>query len=286
MLNWINIAEKLPEEDKPIFLIKNESDNINIADVGYLLTSDDGKEKGFFVDNNMKVLKLHARTSWMYVEEKTFFVPDKPDKELEPTVLEFLSKLRFFDEKFRRLSYWMIKSGEGIYPLDFYVSGIVSRSLSLIYGFETLIISHNYIAAAHLVRPHLDNFMRLNAAWLTENPHEFANKVWKGEQVRKLKDRNGKLMSDRYLKDKATERYPWMESVYNETSGFIHFSNKHIKNAMSLTNEEDVIETFLGKTDNNVSNKSKLEAIMCMVETCNAIADSMFGWITTKRIKG
>lgn len=180
----------------------------------------------------------------------------------------------------------MIKSGEGIYPLDFYVSGIVSRSLSLIYGFETLIISHNYIAAAHLVRPHLDNFMRLNAAWLTENPHEFANKVWKGEHVRKLKDRDGKLMNDRYLKEKATERYPWMESVYDETSGFIHFSNKHIKSTMSLSDEDDMIETFLGKTDNKVSNKNKLEAIMCMVETCNAIAEAIFGWIETKRIKG
>lgn len=286
MLNWIKISERLPEESKPIFLIKNESDNINMADVGRLLISDDGTEKGFFVDNKMKILQLHARSFWMYVEEKTFFVPNKPDEELEPTVLDFLSRLRFFDEKFRRLSYWMINSGEGIYPLDFYVSGIVSRSLSLIYGFESLIVSRNYIAAAHLVRPHLDNFLRLNAAWLTKNPHEFANKVWKGEQVNKLKDRNGVFMSDRYLKDKASERYPWMNSVYTETSGFIHFSNKHIKNAMSLTNKEDIIETFLGKTDNNVSNKNKLEAIMCMVETCNAIADAMFGWIETKRIKG
>lgn len=281
MLKWIKTADVLPEEFKPVFLTKNEDDGVSMADIGYLLTSDNGKEKGFLVDNNTKVVKLHARSFWMYLEEKTFFVPDVEDKDLGQTVLDFLERLRFFDEKFRRLSFWMIKSGHGLYHLDFYVSGIISRSLSLIYGFETLILSKNYVSAAHLVRPHLDNFMRLNASWLVENPHEFASKVWAGEQVRKLRDREGKLMVDAYLKQKATELYPWMKDVYEETSGFVHFSNKHINNAISV--DEEMLTTFLGKIDNNVSNKVKLEATMCMIETCNAIADLIFGWIDTKR---
>jgi hypothetical protein len=153
----------------------------------------------------------------------------------------------------------MIKSGNGLYAIDFYISGIISRSLSLIYGFETLILSRNFVAAAHLVRPHLDNFLRLNAVWLTKDPHDFAFKVWKGEQVGNLKDRDGNLMKDWYLKDKATEHYPWMKNVYDETSGFVHFSNKHIKNATSLVKREDegILQTFLGKTDNNVSNEHR-----------------------------
>ncbi|RZK04110.1 MAG: hypothetical protein EOO43_22815 [Flavobacterium sp.] len=127
----------------------------------------------------------------------------------------------------------------------------------------------------------------MNAAWLAENPHEFATEVWKGVQINKLKDKDGKFMKDYYLKEKATERYPWMKDVYDETSGFVHFSNKHIMSATTVSKSKDnVMETFLSKTDNGVSNKNKLEAIMCMTETCNAIADSIFGWIDTKRIKG
>ncbi len=285
MLNWVKLSDNLPEEFKPVFLIKNETDRLGDADIGHLMISDDGLQQGFLVDNDTKVLKLHARHSWLYLEEKTFFVPDLPDIQLEPTVLDFLNRLRFFDEKLRRLSFWMIKSSQGPYALDYYISGIVSRALSLIYGFETLIVSRNYVSAAHLVRPHLDNFLRLNAAWLSDKPHEFATKVWKGEQVGNLRDREGNLMKDWYLKKKASELYPWMKNVYDETSGFVHFSNKHIYNATSLSEQAETLQTFLGKTDNNVLNKNKLEAIMCMTETCNALCSSIYGWITTKRLK-
>lgn len=288
MINWVPIADRLPEEYKPVFLIKFNNHSISEADIGYLLTSDDGKEQGFFVDNDEKVLKLHARHSWSYINENNLGMPDLLDDQLEPFVHLFLERLRLFDEKFRRMASWMIRSGNGSYALDYYISGILNRSLSLIYGFETLIVSRNFIAAAHLVRPHLDNYLRLNAAWLSKKPHDFAYKVWMGEQVGNIKDRDGNLMRDKYLKEKATERYPWMKNVYDETSGFVHFSAKHIRNATSFVKRQDeyFLQTFIGKTDNDVSNEHKIEAIIGMIETCNAIADAVFGWIDTKRIKG
>lgn len=286
MLHWIKIADKLPEEKKPVFLIKQEHDNVSESDIGYLVINEEGI-KGWFIDNDFKVFKLHSRSAWMYLEEKTFFVPDVEDDKLESTVLDFLERLKFFDTKLTRLSFWMIKSGKGLYPLDYFISGIVSRSLSLIYGFETLLVSRNYVSAAHLVRPHLDNYMRLHAAWLVSNPHDFARRVWNGESIGKIRDRDNKLMKDWYLKEKVTQHHPWMEAVYNETSGFIHFSNKHIANATSVSSEEQMtLNTFIGKTDNNVSNTHKLEAIMCMIEITNCIVDAIFGWLDTKRIKG
>lgn len=284
MLNWVKISEKLPEERKTIFLIKNEDDTIAHADVGYLLTSDDGKEKGFFIDNDFKVLKLHARSSWMYLEEKTFFVPALPDEKLELTVLDFLNRLAFFDKKLTRLSSWMVRSGEGLYHLDFYITGIVSRSLSLIHGFDTLVKSKNYLSAVHLVRPHLDNLMRLHAAWLCSDPHDFAFRVWKGEQVQNIMDKDNHLLKDWYLKKKISELHPWIENVYKETSGFIHFSNKHIAGAVDI--EGRSLTAFISKNDHKVANKDKLETIMCMIEITNSIADHIFGWIDTKRING
>ncbi|PRY53216.1 hypothetical protein B0I27_104226 [Arcticibacter pallidicorallinus] len=284
MLRWKEIAESLPEEYKAVFLIKHESQKIKNADIGILLTSDDGSLKGFLIDNNKKVVKLESRLAWIYLVEKTLFVPDLPDEELEPTVLDFLERLAFFDDKLQRLTAWMIQSGKGLYHLDFYITGIVSRSLSLIHGFDTLLRSRNYLSALHLVRPHLDNFMRLHAAWLCSDPHDFAFKVWKGEQVTSIKDRDGKLLKDWYLKQKVSELHPWIENVYNETSGFIHFSNKHIAGAVNTKGEN--ISACVSKNDNNVSNKDKLETIMCMIEITNCIADHIFGWVSTKRDKG
>lgn len=58
-------------------------------------------------------------------------------------------------------------------------------------------------------------------------------------------------------------------------------------NATSLSTEKvDSLVTFIGKTDNNVSIQSKLEATICMIEISNCIVSQIFGWIDTKRIKG
>jgi hypothetical protein len=284
MLEWVKISDRLPEEGKPVFLVKEDLQAIKYADIGRLLTSDDGKLQGFYVDNDSKIVKLEARFAWMYLEEKIFFVPKRPDSELEPTVLDFLKRLELFDEKLTRLTAWMVKSGKGLYHLDFYITGIVSRSLSLIHGFDTLLKSRNYLSALHIVRPHLDNFMRLHAAWLCSDPHDFAFRVWKGEKVQDIKDNDGNHLKDWYLKKKVSELHPWIENVYNETSGFIHFSNKHIAGAVNTEGEN--LSAYVSKKDNNVLNKDKLETIMCMIEITNCIADHIFGWIETKRIKG
>jgi hypothetical protein len=180
----------------------------------------------------------------------------------------------------------MMKSGEGVYALDFYVTGILNRSLSLLYGYETLLLSSNFVAAAHLVRPYLDSYLRLSSAWLVDDPHDFAKEVWKGVAVRKIRDKDGKLMSDAYLKSKAVVDFPWMGDVYDETSGFIHFSNKHVGNATRPGKKELTFTTYIGKTDNEVSDVSRIEAVACMIEISNAIARLIYGWIETKRIKG
>jgi hypothetical protein len=56
-------------------------------------------------------------------------------------------------------------------------------------------------------------------------------------------------MKDRYLIDKIKERNPWVEAVYKNTSGLIHFSDRHIHSAMSLKGEGGAVEFFLGPID-------------------------------------
>jgi len=289
MINWINTKDSMPLADVPVFLTKNPNATLKDSDIGHLISDGNGLV-GWFTGDKDKILRIESRTFWIHLKEQELSIPaslDTPDMELEPLIEPFLNKLRLFDAKFMRLANAMMQSGNGLYHLDFYIAGILNRSLSLIYGFETLLQSSNFLSASHLVRPLLDNYLRLLAAYLVDNPHEFAKKIWEGEVVRKLKDKDGQKMSDDYLKKKATENYPWIENVYEETSGFIHFSAKHIKNATTLEKEgERQLLTYIGRYDNKVRNESKLEAIICTIEICNCISELVFGYTDTKRIKG
>lgn len=61
-----------------------------------------------------------------------------------------------------------------------------------------------------------------------------STKVWRST---KLKAADGKVLTDRYLKDRLVPRNDWMPAVYAETSGYIHFSNRHIKAALRLVDK-------------------------------------------------
>ncbi|PSK90833.1 hypothetical protein [Taibaiella chishuiensis] len=283
LFKWNNINSKLPDT-RCVMLCSDPTDEVMKIKVGALITTEKG-EKGWFIGNNALVVTLRSLSYWTYVLETDITVPQvQQDSQLKSIIPPFIQKLRKFEQKFQILGVQMMTPGSKTYPLDLYITGILSRASSLIYGFETLITSANYLAAAHLVRPHLDNYLRLLAGWLVENPHDFANRVWNGEPVRKMKDKNGKLMTDTYLKDRAVLEFPWMKDVYEETSGFIHFSNKHIMNATSVSSKkENTLNTCISKTDYNISNQSKLEAIICMIEISNCIAHRVSGWIETKR---
>ena len=122
----------------------------------------------------------------------------------------------------------MMSAGLGIFPLDHFAVGVINRSLSLISGFALLLRNSNYIGAAHLARPHLGQLSRFYAVWQVKHPHDFAMQTMKGVRIEKLKDRSGNSLRDSNLIKSASQDYPWMQSVYDQTSGVIHMSSKHI----------------------------------------------------------
>jgi len=196
-----------------------------------------------------------------------------------------LKQLESFETKFFDLAKKMFEPGKTyIYPLDLMTNAIMDRSLSLIFGFTSQIRSNNYLCAAPLVRLHLDNLLRLYAGYIVKDPHEFAMKVLKGQHVRNMIDQNGNKMTDKYLVDQLTKEYKWIQNVYKETSGFVHFSNKHIFSSSEITNEKGGILHFsISKEDRFVSDDSKLEAINCMIEISEILFDFLYGWTYTKR---
>ncbi|WP_141521603.1 hypothetical protein [Novosphingobium sp. PC22D] len=133
---------------------------------------------------------------------------------------------------------------------DLYLMGIARRALAQAKAFRSCIEDLNWLVAAALLRLQLDTVLRLYALYWVSDPEEFAGRVFAGEQVNRLKAADGQQMSDRYLIDKVKDRNAWVDAVYKNTSGVIHFSNRHMHAAIRLTNEETGdVEGFIGATD-------------------------------------
>ncbi|MFW5983483.1 MAG: hypothetical protein ACOCQ4_03195, partial [bacterium] len=144
-------------------------------------------------------------------------------------------------------------------------------------------ISRAYITACHLVRCHLDNVLRFSASWLVDDPHRFAMNIMSGERIDKMKDREGNQLKDWYLRNKLNEEYPWVTKVYEETSGFIHLSKKHIFTSSKLKDiEKRIVEFRISKKDNYVPDAARIEATQGMNEITYVLCHYIEGWIWTK----
>lgn len=133
----------------------------------------------------------------------------------------------------------MFKADEWrLFSLDFFVLGILKRSVLLISWFVTLIKAKNFLSAVSLIRLHLDSLLQLYWARVVKNPHEYSLHKIKWLETRDYKDKEWKKMTDSYLKniffsDKNNKEFYGILDVYSETSWFIHFSDKLIFMAMN-----------------------------------------------------
>ena len=117
---------------------------------------------------------------------------------------------------------------------------IVHRAIELNRGFKVLAESNNWITAINLLRLQADNCMRLFALGLVRDRIDFYNRIQNGEHVRNIKDGEGNKMTDLYLSEKLNNLYPGFRLLYENTSGFIHFSNEHLKiNNDKIENDND-----------------------------------------------
>lgn len=171
-------------------------------------------------------------------------------------------------------------------PMDYLVAAALNRSLALVSGFSLLIEARHFVAAVPLVRLQLDTCLRLSAAWLVDDCNIFAMQVLAGVPVREQRDRLGKLMTDAYLvKTRAVEQ-PWMQSVYDHTSGYIHFSDKHFFNAMRPDKEKDrIVNIKIGSEDEFVTTEDYLEATGAFRAVTVELLRFVAGWSESKRMR-
>lgn len=184
----------------------------------------------------------------------------------------------------REAAHLVVRSGSGkLFPVDFLAWAAANRSLGLIAAFRHCIESHNYITAAALVRLQLDTGLRFMATWHVADPHAFALRVLSGERIDKCRDRRGKPLKDAYLVDLAQPEYPWVKTVYEATSGFVHLSERHIFATIEEASEDRVLTgSISGKDPERLTDGQRQEAIDGFTAAVQLLVRYLTGWGATK----
>ncbi len=137
----------------------------------------------------------------------------------------------------------------GFYTFDIYVNGLLNRSVNLLRGFCSLMRNKNFIAAAPLVRLHLDSLLRLYAPNLVSfNIDEFALQVIGGKPVRQIKDKANQKLTDARLVDKISEieEFKWVRKVYDTGNSYVHYSDQLIFAAMKAGGADRIVNFTVG----------------------------------------
>jgi hypothetical protein len=133
----------------------------------------------------------------------------------------------------------------------------------------------------------LDTISRLCAYQYVHDPEQVAKEVIGGKLLNKFKCTNGKPLTDRYLVDRLTERFPWVRNVYDFTSGSVHFSEHQFFDAVHSvgSEEERTVHFLIGRTDEKYPETSWEELPACF-NHLNLILEEFLATYATQKSKG
>lgn len=197
---------------------------------------------------------------------------------------EAIAKLKATEKELLKLGELMLTVDNGnLFPIDLIAVGAMKRTASNTEGFVRLIEAQNMTCARSLLRVQLDTAMRFSAIWLVEVPHDFAREVINGKHIRNLKDRTGNKMTDRYLAETLSIEFQWVKDVYDNLSGYIHFSAQHLFNAVEKVDDASrTLSLIIGKEDQWYPEWSWIETVDCFTESVIIFFHYLKGWIETK----
>jgi len=187
------------------------------------------------------------------------------------TLEEKLNAIEARDEQLRQYFLDAMKADPTLYIADFVIYGALKRTLALSDGFRRHIRERNFTCAGALLRLQLDTAIRLYASKLHRNPFVYADAIFRGNPVNKLKDRRGNKMTDSYLAAKMSREFPWVKSMYEELCDFIHFSNRHIFAAFTSVSPADAdgraVQIMIGSKDPPRPDSDYFEVVDGYLET-------------------
>ncbi|HDL7101643.1 hypothetical protein [Yersinia enterocolitica] len=156
-------------------------------------------------------------------------------------------------------------------------AGIARRTCALTAGFKSMLHDKNSLCALALVRMQLDNSLRLYAGFFSVDRNKFSQDVLSGIPINKMRSDDKQKMSDNYLAKRVSEINPWVIDVYKKTSGYVHFSEEHIKEAFRHKDGQN-FEMIIGPNDFDRTNTDFLEPLECFVHITMMIQTQLSDW--------
>lgn len=203
---------------------------------------------------------------------------------ISDTIRQSLSELEKNEEAFISSGKLML-SNQNLYLFDLLCTAVLNRSLNLVRGFIVLMNEQNFIAAAPLIRVHLDTLLRLYAfSLIDQDIDQLTLKIIKGEPIRRFKGRDGSYLTDRYLVESISheEQFNWVKPLYDKLNGFVHLSDMHILVSSNLNAKDGIIQGAIRRSDEFVPENDKLASITFMIWISEGIVSFVGEWIEKK----
>jgi hypothetical protein len=132
------------------------------------------------------------------------------------------------DEQCRIADALVVRMKGQSHPMAAIVISIIQRSFSHIDGFIEMIERRNVYCAIPILRLQVDNMLRLSAFDLVDDHARLTNSILQNTPLQKIRARDGNALTDAHLCRHLSVAYPWIERVYKDACGFVHFSGSHI----------------------------------------------------------
>lgn len=126
-----------------------------------------------------------------------------------------------------------------VYNPDLIVMAMLQRSYGIVDALLDAVDTYNMHAAAPLLRLQLDTLIRAHYVASCEALDDLTGRLLRGEQFRKIKDAEGKNLTDARLQELAAGVHAWVIPVYRETSGWVHFSVSHMAATTQVGDNDD-----------------------------------------------
>jgi hypothetical protein len=176
-----------------------------------------------------------------------------------------------------------IPAGSGLYTTDFLVLAAAKRTLSLGRAFLAMMEVPNFGVAAALLRMQLDTALRFSALACVKSQDDFAMAMLRGDRIDKMVSNSGQRLTDKFLVGCLSKAVPWVEGVYNETSGFIHLSGRHIWQTFSALNEDErKVQLQVSAEDVRRPASEYVEIVQAFESTTNLVISMLTSWLETK----
>ena len=134
-----------------------------------------------------------------------------------------------------------------------------------------------------MLRLQLDNCMRLYASTIADDQNTLIDCVISGKKISSLRDTNGQKMSDKFLKDGLAQYDSRFADVYDNTSGYIHYSEKSFYQSISASNGEEYdISIRISKEPSEKVNEALCECIDAFIHYTNFFMRMMDGAALSK----